>query len=276
MKKPAMKMINKINILFFAALSLAFLFSSCSMPEDEKKDALKILEIREELLNSGKINKFAVLLTDNFPKRKEYLDQLAYRNFYFTEYAYTINSVDFLSYSFVTKKAAVIVNFDLLFKVPEDPAETVFLGRMEKVTLEKEKIGWKIAAVEEIGDSGRKIEPQLVHDIFYPLNARKTAISNGDAALFVSVVHPDFAAREELLSDFSKNLTAFSEINYELKGRRLISVSEDRKNAEVLQYYNLFFKTREGNISEKIENQKEIISLKKVDDENWKIIGGLR
>ena len=206
-----MKIANKISVLFFIALASAFLFSSCSLPENEKKDVLKILEIREDLFNSGKVNKMAALLTDDFPDRKEYLDQLKYRNFYFTEYDYAINSIDFLSYNLLTKKTVAMVNFDLSFKVPESPADTVFLGRIEKVTLKKEEIGWKIAAIEEISDSGKKIEPQLVYDIFHPLDSRKIAISNGDFPLFESVIHPDFASREEFLSDFKKNSEFFSE-----------------------------------------------------------------
>ena len=257
-------------------LAAALLFTGCSLPEDEKKDVLKILEIREDLSNKGQTNKLAVIFTDNFPNKKEYLDQLKFRHFYFTEYDYTINSINFTTYNPLTKKAVAQIDFDLSFKTHEDPAATVFLGRLEKVTLLKEKIGWKIENIEEIKDSGRKIAPQLVHDIFYPLDTRKIALSNNDFQLFESVIHPDFASKSELLSDFKKNAEVFSDINYALKGRKLISVSTDEKNAEVIQYFDLSFKTREGNISEKIENQKEAISLKKTADGTWKIIGGLK
>ena len=78
------------------------------------------------------------------------------------------------------------------------------------------------------------------------------------------------------MSDFKKNAEVFSDINYEIKGRKLLSVSADEKNAEVLQYFDLFFKTKEGNLSEKLENQKEVISLKKSESGSWKIIGGLK
>ena len=152
----------------------------------------------------------------------------------------------------------------------------MLLGRLEKVILSKEKIGWKIAEIEEVKDSGRKIAPQLVHDIFYPLDTRKTALSNNDYELFESVIHHDLASRDELLADFRQNGEVFSEINYALKGRKLLSVSTDEKNAEVIQYFDLAFKTKEGGISEKLENQKEVVSLKKSDDGTWKIIGGLR
>lgn len=275
-KRLLMKTINKISVLFFVALAFSFVFTGCSLPENEQKEVVKILEIREELSNKGQINKLAVLLTDDFPDRKGYLDQLKYRNFYFTEYDYSINSINFTSYNPLTKKTAVLVDFDLTFKVPEDPAATIFFGRLEEVALVKEKIGWKIAGVEEVKDSGRKIAPQLVHDIFFPLDTRKTALSNNDFQLFESVIHPDFASREELFEDFKKNSEVFSEINYGLKGRKLVSVSNDEKNAEVIQYFDLAFKTKEGGISEKLENQKEVVSLKKSDDGIWKIIGGLR
>ena len=150
------------------------------------------------------------------------------------------------------------------------------MGRLEKVTLLKEKIGWKIDNIEEIKDSGRKIAPQLVHDIFHPLDTRKIALSNNDFQLFESVIHPDFASRNELLSDFKENAEVFSDINYALKSRKLLSVSTDEKNAEVIQYFDPAFKTKEGGISEKLENQQEVISLKKTDDGTWKIVGGLR
>ena len=267
---------NKAGLLFFAIFVSAFFFTGCSMPEEDKKDVLKILEIREDLSNKGQTNKLEVLLTDDFPNRKEYLDQLKYRNFYFTEYDYSINSINFVSYNPLTKKATTLVDFDLTFKVPEDPAATMLLGRLEKVILSKEKIGWKIAEIEEVKDSGRKIAPQLVHDIFYPLDTRKTALSNNDYELFESVIHHDLASRDELLADFRQNGEVFSEINYALKGRKLLSVSTDEKNAEVIQYFDLAFKTKEGGISEKLENQKEVVSLKKSDDGTWKIIGGLR
>lgn len=269
-------MTNKIRVLFLTILAAALLFTGCSLPEEEKKDVLKILEIREDLSNKGQTNKLAVIFTDNFPNKKEYLDQLKYRHFYFTEYDYTINSINFTTYNPLTKKAVAQIDFDLSFKTHEDPAATVFLGRLEKVTLLKEKIGWKIDDIEEIKDSGRKIAPQLVHDIFHPLETRKIALSNKDFQLFEGIVHKDFNAKDELLSDFKKNAEVFSDINYALKGRKLLSVSTDEKNAEVVQYFDLGFKTKEGGISEKLENQKEIISLKKSDDGTWKIVGGLR
>ena len=271
-----MKIINKISILFFLVFLSALVFSSCSLPEEEQKDVLKILEIREDLSNKGQTNKLAIIFTDSFPNRKEYLDQLKYRHFYFTEYEYAINSINFTSYNPLTKKAVAQIDFDLLFKTPEDPAATMLLGRLEKVTLLKEKIGWKIDNIEEIKDSGRKIAPQLVHDIFHPLDTRKIALSHNDFQLFESVIHNDFSSRDELLSDFKQNAEVFSEINYAIKERKLLSVSTDEKNAEVMQSFDLAFKTKEGGISEKLENQKEIISLKKTDDGNWKIIGGLR
>jgi hypothetical protein len=275
-KRLLMKITSKISLLFFAALVFSLVFTGCSLPEEEKKDVLKILEIRESLSNNGQTNKLAILLTDDFPNRKEYLDQLKYRNFYFTEYDYSINSINFTSYNPLTKKAVALVDFDLTFKLPEDPAPTLLLGRVENVILIKQKIGWKIDNIEEIKDSGRKISPQLVHDIFYPLDTRKTALSNNDFQLFESVIHPDFVSRNELLSDFKENAEVFSDINYALKGRKLISVSTDEKNAEVIQYFDLAFKTKEGGVSEKLENQKEVVSLKKSDDGTWKIIGGLR
>jgi len=275
-KRLLMKIISKIGLLFFVALVFSLVFTGCSLPEEEKKDVLKILEIRESLSNKGQTNKLALLLTDDFPNRKEYLDQLKYRNFYFTEYDYSINLINFISYNPLTKKAVATIDFDLTFKQPEDPAPTLLLGKIENVTLIKEKIGWKIDNIEEIKDSGRKIVPQLVHDIFYPLDTRKTALSNNDFQLFESVIHPDFVSRNELLSDFKENAEVFSNINYALKGRKLISVSTDEKNAEVIQYFDLAFKTKEGGISEKLENQKEVVSLKKSDDGTWKIIGGLR
>ena len=271
-----MKITTKINALFFIVLASVVFFSSCSFPDNERKDVLKILEIRESLSNSGETNKLALLLTDNFPNRKEYLDQLKYRHFYFTEYDYSINSINLASYNPLTKKAAAIIDFDLTFKLPEDSAATIIFGRVEKVSLVKEKIGWKIGSIEEMKDSGRKIAPQLVHDIFYPLDTRKTALSHNDFQLFESVIHPDFVSRNELLSDFKANAEVFSVINYALRGRKLLSVSTDEKNAEVVQYFDLSFKTKEGEMSEKIENQKEVISLKKSDDGTWKIISGLR
>lgn len=276
MKERKIKMMNKISCLFFTILVSSLFFTACSLPEEEKKDAVKILEIREGLSNKGLTNKLSVIMTDSFPNRKEYLDQLNYRHFYFTEYDYSINSINFTSYNPLTKKASALVDFDLLFKTPEDPAATMLLGRLEKVTLVKEKIGWKIDNIEEIKDSGRKIAPQLVYDIFHPLDTRKTALSNKDFQLFESVIHKDFSAREELLSDFKENAEVFSDINYALKGRKLLSVSTDEKNAEVIQYFDLAFKTKEGGVSEKLENQQEVISLKKADDGNWKIIGGLK
>ena len=269
-------MTNKIKYLLFTILTAALFFTACSLPEEEKKDVVKILEIREDLSNKGQTNKLAVILTDNFPDKKEYLDQLKYRNFYFTEYEYSINSINFASYNPLTKKATALVDFDLTFKLPEDPAATMLFGRIEKVGLVKEKIGWKINSIEEMKESGRKIAPQLVHDIFYPLDTRKTALSNNDYELFESVIHSDFASRDELLADFRQNGEVFSEINYALKDRKLLSVSTDEKNAEVIQYFDLAFKTKEGGISEKLENQKEVVSLKKSDDGTWKIVGGLR
>ena len=268
---------NKISLLstFFVLIAI-FVSSGCTLSESDRKDALKIIEIREDLTNKGKTSSLAVIFSDDFPNRKEFLNQEKYRHFYFTEYDYRINSIKFLAYNPFTKKTTALVNYDLVFKLQEDPAPAVLLGKNENVTLVKEKIGWKIAAIEEVAESGRKIDPQTVHDIFYPLDARKTAISNNDFELFESVIHPNFADRQGLLEDFKKNAEVFSEIHYSLNGRELSNLSSDGTNAEVIQYFTLSFKTKEGNLSEKIENQKEAISLKKTADGSWKIIGGLK
>lgn len=262
--------------VFLFCVPFLFIFSACNISNDEKAEAVKILEIREDLLNKGDIDSLALLLTDNFPDRKKFVSQLKYRYQYFHHFSYDINSLNVIDSSNVLKKITFLIDHDLSYKTPDDVAEVFWLGRKEEVVMKKEDIGWKISSINEIKDTGRKIDAQTVHDIFFALDTRKTALNNGDVELFETIIDEKFPERELLVDNFKKNAEAFINVNYGLNGRRFQYISDKTDEARVIQYFDLVFTIKGLDESEKIEDQKEIISLSKKSDGTWKITDGLK
>lgn len=266
---------NKCKLfLFFAVFS--FVSFSCSLSETQTADVMKILEIRAAKLNAGDINSVDLLLADSFPDRKNYLSQLNLQQQYFLRYAYTMNSTKINDVADLGKSAMIEVDYDLQYRGPEDVAETFWIGRKETVLMVKDKIGWKIADIKFVEGSGRKIDPQTVHDIFFALDTRKTALNNGDVELFKSVIDNFYSSRNELVENFKKNATAFIDVNYNLTGREFQYISPALDEARVVQYYNLIFKVKGLDTAENIEDQREIISLKKSSSGTWTITDGLK
>lgn len=256
---------------------LLFLFSAgCSLSESETSEVIKIIEIREAKLNAGDIKSVALLVADNYPDRKEYLEQLNLQQQYFSNYSYDINSTSIKKVSIFHKEIEMEIDYDLSYRSPQDAAPAFWLGRKEKVVLVKEKIGWKIAEIKDIADAGRKVDPQTVHDIFFALDTRKTALNNGDSELFKTVIDEKYPGREELIDNFKKNSEAFINVNYSLTGRKFQYVSPQKDEARVVQYFNLLFKIKGLDQTEKVEDQREIISLKQKEKGIWAIVDGLK
>jgi len=266
------KFLKVLPFLFFAPL----FFVSCTISNDEKAEAVKIVEIREDLLNKGDINSLGLLLTDDFHDRKDYLNQLKYQQQYFFRFSYDINSIDVIDSSRLFSKMIILIDHDLSYKGPDDVAEVFWLGRKEEIHLIKEKIGWKISLIKEVKNTGRKIDAQTVHDIFFALDTRKTALNNGDVELFETIIDEKYPQREVLIDNFKKNAAAFINVNYGLNGRKFQYISDRMDEARVIQYFDLVFNISGLDQSEKIEDQREIISLKKMSDGTWNITDGLK
>ena len=238
-------------------------------------DVMKILDIRESKLNAGDINSVQLLIADSFPDRKNYITQLNLQQQYFTGYSYSMNSTRVLKSSFFPKKIDIEVDYDLSYSAPGDPAETYFIGRKEILSLVREKIGWKISDIKQAEDSGRKIDFQTVHDIFFALETRKSALNNGDVELFKTIIDSSYKGRDELIENFRKNAEAFINVNYGLKGREFQYISPEMDSVRVVQHYDLVFKVKGLDKTEKVEDQKEIISLKRSKSGVWTITEGL-
>ena len=264
---------NRIKLLTPVLFMLLSLFCSCSISDDEREEVSKILKIREGLLNQGKINSLEFLLTDDFENRKKYVEQLQYQHIYFTEYEYKMDSVDFVSYSAFPKSAEVRIKYNLLFRIPDSVGANVWISRVEKLKLKREKIGWKIASIADEKESGQKVDAQTTHDIFKTLDARVMAYGNGDYELFRTLFSNDFKKREKYLQEFKENSEAFGSMIFKINGRRLIYFSEENKEARVVQSYDMILKMKESEKAQKIEKQKEIITLKKSPDGEWLIAG---
>lgn len=258
-----------------SAIFIILFFTSCSLPQSELSDVMKILDIRESKLNSGDINSVGLLISDSFPDRKNYLSQLNLQQQYFTKYTYSMNTTKILGSSFFPRKIDIEVDYDLSYSAPEDPEQTYFIGKKEQISLFKEKIGWKITDIRPVEDSGRKIAAQTVHDIFFALETRKNALNNGDVELFKTVIDSSYKGRDELIDNFRKNSEAFINVNYGLKGREFQYISPEMDSARVVQYYDLVFKIKGLEKSEKVEDQKEIIFLKRNETGVWTITEGL-
>jgi hypothetical protein len=267
---------NRCSVLFLFFFLTSILVSSCDLSPERKADIVKILEIREDLVNKGDVKSLEVLMTDDFPDKKKYIDQLTYQYQYFLRLAYDMNTIDILSASILGRRAHLLVSYDLVFRNPDDVAETFWLDRKEDVIMVREKIGWKIADIREMKNTGRKIDPQTVHDIFFALDTRKTALNNGDHELFSTVIWEKYPDREKLVDNFKKNASAFINVNYGLKNRKFQYVSPSIDEARVIQYFDLVFNIKGLDEAEKIEDQSELISLKKMPDNTWKITDGLK
>ncbi|HNW81520.1 MAG TPA: hypothetical protein PKG52_01395 [bacterium] len=270
-------MLNKYVPVFLAAFSVFMMFfSSCSLPESKMPDVMKILEIREAKLNAGDIKSVELLIADSFPDRKSYLQQLNLQQQYFLKYSYSMNSTKVISSSMIPGKIEMEVDYDLFYRAPEDVAETYIIGKKETIKLVKERIGWKIADIKEISGAGRKIDANIVHDIFFTLDTRKTALNNGDVELFSTIIDQSYKGRAELLDNFRKNAEAFINVNYGLNSRDFQYISPSMDEARVVQHFNLVFKVKGLDSTEKVEDQKEIISLKKSSNGSWTITDGLK
>lgn len=264
---------NRIKLLIPAFFILLSLICGCSIPDAEREEVTKILKIREGLLNQGKINSLDLLLTDDFENRKKYVEQLQYQQIYFTEYEYKMDNVDFVSYSAFPKSAEVKIKYNISFRNPGSVGATVWLARVEKMKLKREKIGWKIASIADEKESGQKVDAQTTHDIFKTLDARVMAYGNGDTELFKTLFSDDFKKREKYIQEFRENVEAFGSMIFKINGRRLIYFSEENNEARVIQSYDMILNLKEGGEAQKIEKQKELVTLKKSPAGEWLITG---
>lgn len=269
-------MSNRLSIVCLVFFVFLFVFAGCSLSDDEKADVIKILEIREELLNKGDVKSLRVLLAENFPERTTYLNQIQYQQQYFSRFSYDLNTIDFLPSLNFFKKAVVKIDYDISYKDPNEVAEVFWLDRKEEVVLVKEKIGWKIAEIKEDKDSGRKIDSKTVHNIFSALETRQSALNNGDFELFETVIDISYPEREVLLENFKKNLLAFTNVNYGLKGREFQYISQNKDEARVVQFFDLVFNIKGLDQMEKVQDQREIISVKLNKNGLWQITDGLK
>ena len=260
--------------VFFIVLLASILFSSCTISQSDRENIQKVVEIRDSLLNKGDIKSLGAFLTSDFPEKNDYLKQLNMQHFYITDYAYRIRMIKPGEAESFGRKSVYRIEYNLTFKMPEDKAPVVFMNRAEKITFAKEDLGWQISNIEEIKDSGTKIDAQTVYDVFFALDTRKAALLAKDSELFETIISKKYKGREKLIDDFKKNHEAFSQITYKLNARDFEDISKDKKIAKIVQFYDLGFKMEGTKELTEIKDQKEIITLEKEDD-GWKIVGGL-
>ena len=265
--------LGRVSFLWLI-LSLSVLFCSCTISDNDRENIQKVIEIRESLLNKGDIKSLGALLTADFPKKDDYLKQLSMQHFYFTDFAYRIRTIKPGEAESFGNKSVYKIEYNLTFKSPDDKAETVFINRVENVIFKKDDIGWRIAGIEEIKDSGTKIGPETVYGIFFALDTRKSALLAKDTELFKTVISEKYKERDKLIDNFKKNQEAFSQITYKLNARDFESISKDQKTAEVVQFYDLGFRIEGSKELTEVKEQKEIITLKEESD-GWKIVDGL-
>lgn len=266
--------LGRVVVLWLVFLSALF-FSACTISEKDRENIQKVIEIRESLLNKGDIIKsYGALLSADFPEKKKYLQQLNMQHLYFTDYAYRIRTIKPGEAESFGRKSVYTIEYNLTFKSPEDKAETVFINRIEKLTFKQDDIGWRITGVEEMKDSGTKVEPDTVYGIYYALDTRKSALLAKDAELFKTIISDKYKEREKLIDDFKKNQEAFSQITYTLNARDIDSISKDHKTAKVVQFYDLGFRIKGQKDLTEMKGQKEIITLEKEGDV-WKVTAGL-
>lgn len=263
----------KVRVLWIV-LFASILFSACTISQEDRESIQKVIEIRDSLLNKGDIKSLGAFLTTDFPKKKEYLKQLNMQHFYLTDYAYRIRMIKPGEAESFGKKSVYRIEYNLTFKMPEDKAPVVFMNRAEKIAFVKEKIGWQISNIEEITDSGTKIDSQTVYDVFFALDTRKAALLAKDVELFETIISKKYKGRDKLIDDFKKNHEAFSRITYKLNARDFENISKDQKIAKVVQFYDLGFRIEGLKELNEMKDQKEIITLEKEED-GWKITGGL-
>jgi len=262
------------NRFLWIVLLASFLFSACSISNEDRKDIQKIIEIRDSLLNKGDIKSISALLTPDFPNKQEYVKKLNIQHFYISNFAYRIRKIIPGKAKSFGKESVYDIEYNLTFSTPDDLAPTIFINRAEKITFRKEEIGWMIADIEEIKNSGEKVDPQTVYDIFFALDTRKSALLAKDTELFKTIISQKYKGRDKLIEDFQKNHKAFSQITYKLNARDLEKISKDRKIVKVVQFYDLGFMADGIKGLTEVKDQKEIITLEK-ESKGWMIVDGL-
>jgi hypothetical protein len=267
----------KQALFFLIAVLSVFLFQSCSIPEEERAKIINVIELREHVMNEGDISSYRALLSDSFEDLGGHMEQMKLRNQYLGGFHYLFKTTQVARVSSFGKKADIDIEFDLTYKRPDDPAPHVWLDRLETVSFIKEGIGWRISGVKDIKNSGIMISPEIVQGIYHTLDTRISALNNSDAELFDTIVSPDYPGREEILSNFTANKAVFSDINYELAGRRFLFISPNMDEARLEQIYSLSFKITGTEDFERFKGQKEIISLRKLPGQDiWIITDGLK
>ncbi len=266
---------NKVQKFFLYFFLIVF--TGCTISEKERSDIITVIELRENALNKGDIKSYRALLSDSFENLNEHMEQLKLRNQYLRGFVYIFTSTRIDKVSSFGKRADVVVEFDLEYQRPDDPAPHVWLKRQETISFVKDPVGWRISGVKDKENSGTMIEPKTVHGIYHALDTRISALNNGDIELFETVVDDNYSGRKELISNFKANQEVFSDINYQLDGRRLLFISDTMDEARVEQIYSLSFKIKDFENHERFKNQKEIISLRRDGRKGfWTITDGLR
>jgi hypothetical protein len=271
------RMRNNFFHRFFLFFVVSAFFSSCTISENDRTEIIKIIELRENAMNSGDIESYRALLSDSFSDIKDHMDQVKLRNQYLKGFVYIFTTTQVVGVSGFGKKADIDVEFYLTYKRPEDVAPYVWIDRAETISFAKDKIGWRITGVKEIKNTGIMIKPEVVQEIFHALDTRISALNNGDVDLLKTVLSENYPDREGVISNFAANSEVFSDINYELQDRKFLFISGNRDEARLEQVYSLSFKIKETEGFENFKNQKEIISLKKDPQKSiWVITDGLK
>lgn len=266
---------SKISILFF--VFLAFFFVSCSISPEDREAIVTVIELRENAINSGDVVSYRALLSDSFDDIDKHMEQVKLRNQFLHNLTYLFTTTQVSKVSGFGKQADIDVEFYLTYKRPDDVAPYVWIDREETISFKKDDIGWRITGVKDVKDSGTMIKPETVQAVFHTLDTRISALNNGDVELFDTIVYKNYPGRKEVTGNFAANKEVFSDINYELQGRRFLFMSENMENTRLEQTYSLSFKIKDTEEFQRFKNQKEVISLKRDPQKNiWVITDGLK
>ncbi len=124
-------------------LLFIIIFSACNPGKKDIAEINDVLDIRITAMNKQDKKAMSYVIADEYPGRKEFLENFQIQSLYFEELEYDLLKRFIADYSVISSVAEVEQEYNLKYKMPGKDA--VWLkNKKEKITLKKGDHGWKI------------------------------------------------------------------------------------------------------------------------------------
>lgn len=264
----------KKNAFFVLLLLLLMSVTGCSISDEDREEINALADIYYKTRNTRDKKSLDYLLSPQWDERKKHIKQFKLQTNYFSDIRFFENwrrIEDSLNpFSPVNMKTS----YNIIYIAPEKQTPVMKYNCIKELSFSKPSKQWKISDVKKHTDNCETVPPSEVQKIFHALATRTVAMNNADAALFETIIAPDYPLRNKIIKNNRKNLETFKTINHSVKIRELVSYNSSRKIVKIRQQYDLIFQLPGQEEPQKMTGKKETLTLKRYQD-GWKIIDGL-